>query len=137
VIEAVKSNVVQFPKEKQRHITTLARFVPNGYLTQAEKYVLLILATFANDEDEAWPSHAKLSDVYYGEIPGSVPENITRARSIQISKYMKKLKDKRMIFKIGKIGRTNKYQFNRQILEAFAQTHAAALSKENVGYDSH
>lgn len=120
MLEPIKSNVVQFPKEKQRPITALTRFVPSGILSGPEHRILMIISTYANEKDEAWPSQYKLVEDYYGDPISSLEEQLIHVRKKKISSYVNKLEEKQMLL-IKKSGRSNRYRINRAIFQYYEQ----------------
>lgn len=116
--EVVKSNLVKFPKSQQRPITSFTRYIPNGILNNSEHKLLLILSTYANQDDKCWPSLAALAEDYYGNPASEVPETLFLKRQKNISMYLQRLKDAKLIT-ISKQGTKNIYTFNRILLNAY------------------
>lgn len=80
----------------------------------------MIISTYANEKDEAWPSQYKLVEDYYGDPISSLEEQLIHVRKKKISSYVNKLEEKQMLL-IKKSGRSNRYRINRAIFQYYEQ----------------
>jgi hypothetical protein len=134
MIEPVKNNVIQFPKEKQRPITAMISYIPAGILNLGPRIILHILASYANKDDIAWPSQDTLARDYYGELPEEDPKRKKEHRK-QIRIFLKDLKDKKLIF-VQKKGRSNQYIINRSMFVMYRETLNKMIELQNFAEES-